>query len=120
MATGKKSGGALPIDRGGTGATTAAQARANLGLKQIVLTEYRFDNLAQYTQASYYVEINGWRSIAGIPSNAEFLSLTVSGWSGLGTDVNVGASNATMYVFHTYNYTITSSSYITVRVAYMI
>jgi hypothetical protein len=110
----------VSVADGGTGATTAAAARANLGLKQIVLTEYKFENLAQYTQASYYVEISGWRGIAGIPSNAEILSLTVSGWSGLGTDVNVGANNVTMYVYHTYNYTITSAAYITVRIAYAI
>lgn len=34
MATGKIEGGALPVNRGGTGASVAANARANLGIPE--------------------------------------------------------------------------------------
>ena len=82
---------------------------------------HQFTNLAQYNPSAYYLSIPGVKAACGIPNSATILSATVAGWSGLGTSVGVGIDGSDgLYVFFTNGWTISSSSYITVRIAYMV
>lgn len=82
---------------------------------------YKFENLAQYSPSSYYLDITGVKAKAGIPSSATIIAVAVAGWSGLGTSVGVGMNGSDgIYVFFSNGWTVSSASYITVQFAYAV
>lgn len=92
----------------------------DLNSKSIKFKNYKFENLAQYTNQGYYLQISNIREKAGLPNNAQLVSASLNGWSSVGQYPNVQLiGNDDVYVFYPPNSTITSSSYVTVRFAYM-
>lgn len=92
----------------------------NLNSKSIKFKDYKFENLAQYTNQGYYLQISNIRAKAGLPSNAQLVSASINGWSNVGQYPSVQLiGNDSLYVFYPNGSTITSASYITVRFAYM-
>jgi len=80
---------------------------------------YKFTNLAQYGTSNYYLTVSNAWTTAGIPNGAEILSVTITGWSGLGTVVNVGLNgDSHMWVFYQSGFGVSSSSYVEVKIAY--
>ena len=51
---------------------------------------YTFYNLNSYSGGSYYKQIPDAFATAGVPSTATVIGLIITGWSGLGSVVNVG------------------------------
>lgn len=86
----------------------------------VKVKSFTFDNLAQYTASGYYVTVPNFKTKAGIPSGSIIVALTLTGWSGLGTNPNLGFSGAgALWVFFTNGTTLTSSSYAVVNIAYI-
>lgn len=80
---------------------------------------YTFSNLAQYSPGPYYLLISNVASKAGF-SPTFIISASMTGWAGLGTNPNVTLTDSgQIYVFYTYNTSITSSSYVAVRFVYI-
>ena len=97
-------------------------AVSTIKLTGVRIKSCHFDDLAQYTNGPYYLTIaTGLKSKAGIPSNATIIAVNIRGWAGLETVVNVGLySTDGLYVFYSYGTTISSDSYITVQIAYIV
>ena len=90
-------------------------------LTDVRIKVHQFTNLAQYSPGSYYLSISGIKEESGIPSNATMIAVNVRGWSGLGSTPNVGINGEDgLYVFFQSGTTISSSSYITVQIAYIV
>jgi hypothetical protein len=95
-------------------------AQSTIPNNTIKIKSFNFTNLAQYSPSGYYLYITGVKAKADIPSNATLINASISGWSGLGTTPNVQLSNDDQItVFFTSGTSITSSSRITVRFAYI-
>ena len=110
----------VAISEGGTGAQTAAQARANLGVNIQSIT-HEFSNLAQYTDHTYYIDVTNAFTTAGIPNGAKVIGIMLRGWGNLGQIVSLARMGDNgLYVMHTPNYSITSSSYVTVEIVYVV
>ena len=86
----------------------------NTAVKRKTVT---LNNLQNYSGGTYYKEVP--ISTLGLPSGATPISMSLSGWAGLGTNPGVGFNGSTIYVFFTNNTSIGSGSYITVLVSYI-
>ena len=76
-------------------------------------------NLSQYSPGSYYLSVSDLKTKAGLPSSATIVSITLQGWAGLGTSPGVGLQGSNgLYVLYSSGTSITSSSYVTVLIAY--
>lgn len=75
--------------------------------------------MAQYSPGTYYLIIREIKAKAGIPSNAEIISASMSGWGGLGVNPNIELNSSDdLWVFYTPNTSITADAYVTVRFVY--
>lgn len=80
-----------------------------------------FTNLAQYNPGTYYLTIPEIKSKSGIPSNATIIAANIREWKDLGDIVNVGINTTGgIYVLYTPGHNISSTSSITVQIAYIV
>ncbi len=88
--------------------------------ESIKLKHFTFSDLSQYSPSAYYLAIDGLKAKAGLPSSSRLINVSLTGWAGLGTAPNVElGGDDNMWVFYSPNTVIASTSYVTVRFAYI-